>query len=193
MKITLFLSVLIPAALLLILPLPASARTGYYRITDPGGRRQRHLVREPDLPISETVTAPGFWRPRHRCGYRWVEASRDDAGRWHGGYWEPLNIDRLTERVTVPGYWGPPSRYGYIRITRQDRPGDYLAGRWELMNSYRIREEPLEWVPGYWNRRRWVPGYWRVPRKEGYVWAHGYFRENGRWQQARWVPAPDRD
>ncbi len=156
----------------------------------PRERRERNLVRVPGLAISETVTVPGFWRPRYRAGYRWVRAARDDVGRWHGGYWEPLHREK-EEQVTVPGYWGPPGRLGYIRITTQDRPGDYLAGSWELMNSFEIRRTPREWVPGYWNRRRWVPGYWRQPEKEGYIWVGGYYRTDGRWQEARWEPAPD--
>ncbi len=191
MRKLIFISISLPAALCLFAR-PAAARTGYTRAASPGQRRERHLVREPDLKISETVTVAGFWRPRFRTGYRWVPAARDEAGRWHGGYWEPLRRETWEERVSYPGYWGPASRYGYIRITSQERPGDYLAGSWELMNSFEVREEPLRWVPGYWDRRRWVPGYWRVPRKEGYVWIDGYYHPDGRWQEARWEPAPDR-
>lgn len=189
MRKLIFIALSLPSFLSLLLP-SAAARTGYTRASDPSGRRERHLVREPDLKISETVTVTGFWRPRSRPGYRWIPASRDDAGRWHGGYWNPLHQDAWKERITFPGYWGPAGRYGYIRITTQERPDDYLAGSWELMNSFEIRETPRQWVPGYWNRRRWVPGYWRIPHKEGHIWVEGYYRPDGRWQEARWEPAP---
>ncbi len=188
----LFLAALpLPAILLLLYPAPAAARTGYTRAVDPAGRRERHMVREPDLPISETVTAPGFWRPRTRAGYRWVEAFRDEAGRWHGGYWEPLGIETLKEEFVTPGYWAPRRRHGHIWIRFSDRPGSYRAGSWKPMNTFQLQVAPRVWVPGYWNRRSWVPGYWRVPSKEGYRWVSGYFREDGRWQPARWEKIPE--
>jgi len=190
MRTSLFTALALSAVIFFFPSAPASGdEVGGRRITAREFSRG-DLVREPDLRISETVTVPGFWRQRRRPGYRWVEAAADDAGRWHSGYWEPLGLaDRETE-VILPGYWGPPWRYGYIWIKTAEGPDRYQAGSWELMNFFEILREPRKWVPGYWNRRRWVPGYWRGPRKEGYTWAEGYYRPDGRWQEARWVPAP---
>ncbi len=188
---TLALTVLALAAVsFLFLAPPAIGEAGYGRKVTARELRKGDLVREPDLPISECVTVPGFWRPRRRAGYRWIEAEQDDLGRWHSGYWEPLNLESRKTVVTLPGYWGPAWRYGYIWIKTAEGPDSYQAGSWKLMNSFELRKEPPKWVPGYWNRRSWIPGYWRAPEKAGFIWAAGYYRTDGRWQEAGWKKAP---
>ncbi len=191
MRTFIFAVLVFPAVLFLFPALPAAGDDAYPRSPGARERRERDLVREPDLRISETVTVPGFWRPRRRPGYRWIEASPDEAGRWHSGYWEPLGLENRREKVILPGYWGPAWRYGYIWIKTAEGPDRYQAGSWKLMNSFELVETPREWVPGYWNRRRWVPGYWRDPRREGYTWVEGYYRPDGLRQEARWVKSPD--
>lgn len=170
---------------------PVFADPGYSPKVTARDLRGRDLVREPDLRITETVSVPGFWRPRHRSGYHWIEAAQDEVGRWHAGYWEPINLGSREVKITHPGYWGPAGRYGHIWIKNAERIDHYRAGSWKLMNSFELREEPRKWVPGYWDQKRWVAGYWRAPKKGGYIWVAGYFRLDGRRQEAGWVEAPD--
>ncbi len=154
-------------------------------------RLREDQVWEPEIQISEDTVIPGFWRPRARSGYEWVKATKDEAGRWHPGYWAPLHRDILTGKTDLPGYWGPENRTGYIWINVEDRVGDYPAGSWEPMNTYQVAQPPLKWVPGYWTGRRWVPGYWRIPEREGHIWFEGYYGADGRWNEAHWGLSPE--
>ncbi len=190
MRKTLFTALALSAVIFLLPGSPASGDEDYSRKITARELSRKDLVREPDLTISESVTVPGFWRPRRRAGYRWIKASTDDLGRWHSGYWEPINLGSREVVVTLPGYWAPAWRTGYIWIKTAQGPDRYQAGSWKLMNSFELRKEPRKWVPGYWNRRSWVPGYWRAPSRDGYIWTAGYYRPDGRWQEAGWEKAP---
>jgi len=166
-----------------------TASAGYNRDSRPESRK--NMIWESEITIGEDVTIPGFWRPRSRNGYRWVDAAQDEAGRWHAGYWVPINAEKMKEETHYPGYWGPSIRDGFVWLNREDRAGEYPDGSWEKMNSFQMNKSPLKWVPGYWNRRVWVDGYWRIPEKDGFVWVEGYYCPNGRWQEARWEPEPE--
>ncbi|MFH1038845.1 MAG: hypothetical protein V1789_09300 [PVC group bacterium] len=152
-------------------------------------RSREDRVREPEIPISEDVVIPGFWRPRARNGYQWISAVKDEHERWHSGYWSPLNQDTMKAQTRLPGYWGPANREGYIRINIHDRAGEYPSGSWESMNTYQVTEQPRQWVPGYWTGQRWVPGYWRIREREGHTWIEGYYGADGRWEEAHWEPS----
>ena len=178
-------AILASALSLLLIPPSFSAQRGIRP------RKGGKLVWVAPLEISEEVTVPGFWRPVSRRGYTWVEASRDEKGRWHHGYWEPLFKDALDGPTTIPGYWGPNTRTGstWLKVSQPTtlRWGDSF---WTPLNSRRINIGNMEWVPGYWSGKEWIPGYWRPPRKEGYIWSGGYYNDDGSWQEARWAPAP---
>lgn len=186
MKTNLLISLFVILSLVFIINITAYA--GYHRDSRPGPRK--NMVREPEIIINDNVTIPGFWRPKTRHGYRWITAARDDVGRWHSGYWLPINADLMIEKINYPGYWGPAGRDEFIWINRIDRVGEYPEGSWKKMNSYRINRAPLKWVPGHWDGRKWVEGYWRISEKEGYIWNEGYYNTDGRWQEALWIPAP---
>ena len=181
---------LLPAFLVFSLVLPP-LYAGYHRNSHPHGRK--NLIWEPEFPISEDTVITGFWRPRIRRGYEWINAAKDEAGRWHSGYWAPLNQFKMTDRVNSPGYWGPSLREGIIWIKLEDRSEHYPSGSWKPMNTYQTTQPPLKWVPGYWNGTRWVHGYWRIPEKEDQIWIAGYYGLDGRWQEAHWEPRPEQE
>jgi len=187
MKFNRFVSISILLGATIGLTSPAAA--GYNRDSRPESRK--NMIWESEITIDDEVTIPGFWRPRSRTGYQWIDAAQDEAGRWHTGYWVPINADKMAEQTHYPGYWGPSIRDGFVWLNREDRAGEYPDGSWEKMNSFQMDKSPLKWVPGHWNGRRWVDGYWRIPKKEGCIWVEGYYRPNGRWQEARWEPEPE--
>lgn len=101
---------------------------------------RKGLVWEPAVKISPEVEIPGFLRPNSRRGYKWIEGEWDGAGRWHPGYWKPLNEYRRKGGVMkwvggywsgerwIPGYWRLPEKAGYVRVE-----GYYdLSGRWNV-------------------------------------------------------------
>ena len=170
----------------LAVSIPANA--GYHRDSRPGPRK--NTVWEPEITISEDVIISGFWRPRIRNGYQWIDAVQDDSGTWQAGYWVPINAHKMTDQVNFPGYWGPKNRDGYLWLNMEDHAGEYPGGSWKKMNSHQVVNPPLQWVRGYWNGRRWMDGYWRLPKKDGHIWIEGYYNSNGRWKEALWIPEP---
>jgi hypothetical protein len=176
MKIRLFISLAIFMAVSIGASIPAAA--GDHRNSRHGPRK--NMVWEAEIPISEDVIISGFWRPRARNGYRWIEAVQDDAGRWDSGYWVPINAHRMTDQMHFPGYWGPKNREGFLWLNQEDRAGEYPNSSWKKMNSHKVVKPPLQWVRGYWNGRRWMDGYWRLPKKDGHIWVEGYYNSNGR-------------
>ena len=133
-----FLIIFFFAALLLPSPLRGESSL------NPDPYRHKKQVWEPAAEIAPGVVIPGFWRPGDRRGYVWVEACRDEANRWHPGYWKPRNEYRLeaglmkwvpgywSGKEWVPGYWRPPVKKGFIWVEgRYNLSGQWQEARWE--------------------------------------------------------------
>jgi len=106
--------------------------------------RRKGMVWEPAVRISPDLEIPGFFRPKERRGYRWIEGEWDEAARWHPGYWKPLNEYRRKGGVMkwvggywsgkrwVGGYWRIPEKKGHIWVEGYFDPGGrWRAGRWK--------------------------------------------------------------
>jgi hypothetical protein len=65
----------------------------------------------------------------------------------------------------VPGHWEPA----------RSAPPSWYGTSWV-------------WVPGWWMGPIWVEGYWRPVHRPGWVWADGYYLDDGSYVRGWWEP-----
>jgi len=85
--------------------------------------------------------------------------------------------------------WVPPARAGWAWVPGHMQGGWWVPGHWEP-----ARAAPTwygtswVWVPGWWMGPTWVEGYWRPVNRPGWVWADGYYLDDGQYVRGWWEP-----
>ena len=107
---------------------PRSVREG--RLAVPGHWRPQRdgpdgYVWEPGFWDGQRYN-DGFWRPRKRRDYRWVDARVDERGVLRSGYWEPRAA--RTGQVWVPGWFDGNSWQRGYWISESDWESEDVRG-----------------------------------------------------------------
>src|SRR5690606_29181015 len=133
----------------------------------------------------------GFYRERHKPGFRWVDAGYDRNGNWVECDWVPVSRrpghvwvsgHRGPGGYWVTGHWRPIRRAGYTWVAGRWNGGVYINGYWSPTRS---RHNEI-WVPGHWTPSGlWVEGFWRPRYRANYRWVGGNWRY-GRWNPGYW-------
>jgi hypothetical protein len=112
-----------------------------------------------------------YWRWTHATGV--VVAFSYAPDPWTA-LWVPPQP--RTGWVWVDGYWAS-------------------ANVWVPGNWAPVQKDPMwmnqswVWVPGWWMGNTWVDGYWRLSKRPGWVWADGYYLDDGEYVRGWWQPA----
>lgn len=137
--------------------------------------------------FEDGTTDDGFYRPRARPGYEWVEGHYEN-GAWvpadyrpvapaPGLVWEPGF--RGPDGYFVTGFWRPAERPGYAWVPATRGQGGYRSGYWRPLD---VRPDAV-WEDGYWTPTGvWIDGTWRERVRPGFVWVPGH------WSWGRWIP-----
>jgi hypothetical protein len=165
---------------------PASAST------TPLHRSADHRYARPDPFLVHTH--PLHPAPAHRW-YRphWTHW-------WVHPYWRWTHATVVV--VTLPfapapweTVWVPPVRAGWVWVTGHWAGPVWVPGHWAPSAPAPVLYgASWVYVPGFWMGHTYLEGYWRLSSRPGWVWAEGYYLDDGSYVRGLWVPqgAPPR-
>ncbi len=86
--------------------------------------------------------------------------------------------------------WAPPARAGWVWVPGHMQGGWWVPGHWEPVRAAAPTWYGTSWVwvPGWWMGPVWVEGYWRPVTRPGWLWADGYYLDDGEYVRGWWEP-----